>query len=297
MRSNSPTSIPLVVHSVALIGVVLIALVLLCATYCVDSQIWSGWPESNELRQPVYTERVDLNAFFRTRANVWSNLAYVWIGFYALAFSWQDLCRKREREYGYLVNTPGLSFVFGLACCYLGVGSGLFHASLTRFGQQLDVAAMYSPLLVLIAIGIGRWIPRFRIGTARSVLTWPISVLLAVVTSILLFQYKWSMSSSKVLATLIGVLIATVSLSSIHDQMRRKPKMDERWLIASFVALVFGVACRQLDIAGRWSGADAWLQGHAFWHFLTSLSLACTYFFFRSEIGQSSRAHQNGNVS
>ena len=83
--------------------------------------------------------------------------------------------------------------------------------------------------------------------------------------------------------TVLGTLIATVTLSCVLDQLRRDPKLDERWLIASFAALAIGVACRQLDIAGRFSGPDAWMQGHALWHVLTSLSLACMVFYFRSE--------------
>ena len=77
----------------------------------------------------------------------------------AIAIGWHDLRHPCPGGAGYLVRTPALSLSFGLACCYLGAGSGLFHASLTRFGQQLDVAAMYAPLLVLIAVNMGRWIP------------------------------------------------------------------------------------------------------------------------------------------
>ena len=57
-------------------------------------------------------------------------------------------------------------------------------------------------------------------------------------------------------------------------------------LIGGFtaVALIAAVICRQLDIAGRFAGPDAWLQGHALWHVLTSLSLGCMYFYHRSEV-------------
>ncbi len=278
-RCNNPIRIPFVVHCLVLVGIVLVTSILAWTTQGVDSQIWSEWPESKELRRPAYSERVHVEALFRTRANVWSNLSYVLVGFYGLALGWHDLRHRDLMEKAYLLKTPWLSLAFGLACCYLGVGSGLFHASLTRFGQQLDVAAMYSPLLVLIAIGIGRWIPSLNFGLANDVSTWPVFILLVGLASWLLFLYKWSMSSTTVLAT----LIATTTIFCIHDQMRRKPELDERWLIASGAALVSGVACRQLDVAGRFTDPDAWLQGHALWHVLTSLSLACMYFYFRSE--------------
>ena len=174
-----------------------------------------------------------------------------------------------------------MSLAFGLACCGLGAGSGLFHASLTRFGQQLDVAAMYPPLLVLIAVTLGRWIPCLpRGGHRRSLATWPIWIALVVIVSVLLFLYKWSMSSLNVLST----LIACVALCAVLDRFRGRRKLDVRWLGWSSTALIAAVICRQLDVAGRFTGPDAWLQGHALWHLLTSLSLGCIYFYHRSEV-------------
>ncbi len=257
----------------------MVASLLVCATQGLDGRVWSGWTESHGLRRPEYAERVQFDAFFRTRANTWSNLAYVLVGCYAFVLGWRDSRLRESSEVLYLLKTPALSIAFGVACCYLGVGSGLFHASLTRFGQQLDVAAMYSPLLVLIAISAGRMLPRIDIGREYQVPTWPLFLLIVGCASWFLFLYKWSMSSTHVL----GSLIAIMGLTCVHDQMRRRPKLDERWLIASLASLILAVACRQLDIAGLFTGPDAWLQGHAFWHVLTSLSLACMYFYFRSE--------------
>ena len=221
-----------------------------------------------------------MNEVFRARANTWSNLAFVLVGLYAIALGWHDLRRPSPGDAGYLVRTPALSLMFGLACGYLGAGSGLFHASLTRFGQQQDVVAMYAPLLVLIAVNLGRWLPCLpQGGRRRSLPTWPISITLVVVASVLLFFYKWSMSSLNVLST----LIATVVVFAVLDRFRTSRKIDVRWLCWSDVALVAAVICRQLDIAGRFTGPDAWLQGHAMWHLLTSLSLGCMYFYYRSE--------------
>ncbi len=105
-------------------------------------RIWDGWSESGNLRRPNYAEKVYFDHVLRTRANNWSNFAYVAVGFYGLAFDWRDLRRPRAAPAGYLGQTPALSFLFGAACCALGAGSGFFHASLTRVGQQLDVASM-----------------------------------------------------------------------------------------------------------------------------------------------------------
>ena len=241
---------------------------------------WSGWAESTELRRPVYTERVQLKAVIRTRANTWSNLAYVLVGFYALGLGWHDLRTMHPAHAGYLVRTPALSCLFGFACGYLGFGSGLFHASLTRLGQQLDVAAMYSPLVVFVVINLGRWMPKLIMGKkGPKIPTWPLLTGLALVGCWLLYRYKWSMRSSVVLPALILLVFAF----AILDRLQHRSRLTLGWVLGSAVALAVARKCWLMDAAGKFSGPDSWLQGHALWHLLTALSLAWMYLYYRSE--------------
>ena len=155
-----------------------------------EQNVWGGWRECGELRRPAYRERIYAREVFLTRANKWSNLAYIVVGLYGIALGWRD--RRGKSGDAYLVRTPALSIAFGAACFCLGIGSGLFHASLTRFSQQLDVASMYPPLMVMIAVGMGRWIPALRIGS-RTLPTWPALLVLVALASGLLYYFKWSM--------------------------------------------------------------------------------------------------------
>jgi predicted membrane channel-forming protein YqfA (hemolysin III family) len=240
---------------------------------------WAGWREGAELRQPKYAEAVHIDAIFRTRANTWSNMAYVAVGLYAIMLGVYDARRRARSSSGYLVYTPAMSILFGAACCYLGFGSGVFHASLSYRGQQLDVAAMYSPLVALIALNIGRWWPEICVG-GKDRSTWPVLCALAVAASALLYIYKWSMSSDVVLPG----LILTVLVFGVLDRFRQRTQLAARWLLAAGIMLVLAVASRQLDVAGRFfPTGDAWMQGHSFWHLLTSLALICMYFYYRSE--------------
>ncbi len=277
-----PYEWPAWIHASAWGALLLLTVVLVAITQSnPGGNVWTGWRESSSLRRPAYAERVYVNEVVRTRSNTWSNLAYVLLGFYVLAIGWHDLRRSPPSGAGYLAQTPAFSFTFGLASCYLGLGSGLFHASLTRFGQQLDVAAMYAPLLTLIALNVGLWVPRLNFGRRRFNLpTWPILIALVVIVSSLLFLYKWSMSSKNVLS----VLIATVAFFALLNRFRSSLKLDPRWLAWSGATLTAAVICRELDLAGRFSGPDAILQGHALWHVLTSLSLGCTYLYHRSNV-------------
>jgi len=158
----------------------------------------------------------------------------------------------------------------------LGLSSGFFHASLTRIGQQFDVASMYGPLLVLISISLGSWVPKLTLFRSRChISTWLFLAATVVVVEILLYRYKWQMSSTVVMITLLQLS----SVLTILDIARPVQKNSIVCLIAAVVTLAAGVVCRQLDVAGRFSGPDTWLQGHSFWHILTAASLGFMYLY------------------
>ena len=94
------------------------------------------------------------------------------------------------------------------------------------------------------------------------------------------------MSSTMVLST----LILTVGYFGALDLFRISRKMSVRWLLLAGVTLGAGVACRQLDVAGKFTGPDAWVQGHALWHLFTALSIGCMYLYYRSEFTAASQA-------
>ncbi|MCP4639062.1 MAG: ceramidase [bacterium] len=271
------SGLPLWVHGIALGALVALTLALVVVFLAYrDVNVWEGWRESGGLRNPSYTEAIYEHSVFRTRANTWSNLAYVFVGLYAIAVAVYDRRRAWPEGSGYVVRTPAMSILFGVACCYLGFGSGIFHASLTRWGQQLDVASMYAPGLALIAIGVGALCPRIP---AKGWPTWPALAVLAIGIDTVLYIYKWSMSSKTVLTTVILTLLAVGGLHAA----RRARRLAVRWYVLSFVALLAAWFFRQIDVAGRFTGPDAWLQGHVLWHFLTAASLGMSYVYFRSE--------------
>lgn len=239
-----------------------------------DRNIWQGWEGSRELRMPAYAERIHAAQVFRTRANTWSNLAYVVVGFYAIAFALRDLRTGGKLPPADAEASVAFGLTFGTACCVLGIGSGLFHASLTRFGHHLDVASMYPPLISLVALSLARRVPTVRIGQ-RVRHTWPLFVFGVILLGGVLYHFKWVMSSTMVL----GTLIAAVSITSVTDRLMSAERFNAGWLVGSLLALVAAIVCRQLDVAGRFSSPDSWAQGHAFWHLLTAVGLALAYVF------------------
>ena len=225
-----------------------------------------------------YSERIYWENLFRTRMNTWSNMAFVVIGFYALALGWRD--RHESTAFGgYLARTPSMSFLFGFGCVSLGLGSGLYHASLTRIGQQLDVTTMWMPLLALIAISIGRWVPRINWGHGRAIPMEWVTTTVFVIATFIFHHYMWEWSSKLILFHLIGIVTAF----GIMDFFRASSRLQIRWLLLAGAFLALGFLCRELDAAGRFSGPDDWWQGHSLWHVFAALCLLSTYGYHRSE--------------
>ena len=278
---------PRAVHAFAWGGTLLAAIaVILAAAAAEGTGPWEGWDEGRALRRPGYAERVWPDRPIRTRANTFSNLAYVTVGLYACGLALAD--RRRARLAGpdappvnIVVATPALSVLFGLSCLWLGFSSGLFHASLTRAGQRLDVAAMYPPLLSLLAIAAARALPP-RIGRCfgAGLPTWGVLAAVIVVAEIALWRWKWSMSATTVLSTLIAAMAGV----TVAEHLRWPGRFRSAWLGWGACLLAAGIACRQSDVARSFPvGPESWLQGHALWHLLTAAALATLYLHERSE--------------
>lgn len=273
--------LPSWVHNLALGGTGIILLIAAGIFLALrDQAVWADWVPADEFLHPEYGERIYPDSVFRTRMNTWSNIVYVCFGFYAVALSIYDWKRKWSLERGYLMVAPVQTFLFGIAGIYLGLGSGFFHASLTRYGQQCDVGAMYATLICLAGLAIGSWLPMLRLPKTNQIFpTWPILSISVVLGSVYFSYFKWDYSFSEISGYLSRVLILFAGVSAITPGKH----LQIRWFLAGVLALVLGSWIRDLDIADRFTGPDSIFQGHAIWHVLTCLMYVCWFFYFRSE--------------
>jgi len=249
------------------------------------SNLWDKW------KHKAHSELVYWDEIIRTKSNTWSNFFYIFVGYFSILCSIFDYYNHRQvlpqspLLINYVTGNPPLSFLFGVACIHLGFASGLYHACLCYFGRQLDVASMYSPLMVLIAISLGRWSPHLVISSGFAKIAmpkWPIFSVIIVVSAYLFYEFKWYMDSSIILPTLIIITYGLAIADRIYFPHR---SMNLKWMILSFIALIVGFTCRILDVNRMffWFQSDSLVQGHAVWHLLTSASLYWMYLHHRSE--------------
>lgn len=273
--------LPRWVHGVGLGGTLVVLAVFIIAFLAFkDVAVWTDWLPADEFNNPEYGERIYQDSVFRTRMNTWSNLSYILFGFYAIALAINDWKKGLTLERGYLAHTPIQSLLFGMALIYSGLGSGFFHASLTRYGQQCDVGAMYAMALCMAAIPVGSWLPRAEIpGTGRLLPSWPLIAVLVVYGALYFTYYKWEYSFGEVSTYSTGVLCIFAAASFFQHGKY----LQIRWFIAAFVSILVAAKIRELDIEGSFTSPDSIFQGHAVWHLASSLYYFFIFLYFRSE--------------
>jgi hypothetical protein len=223
-------------------------------------------------------QRIHPNSILRTRTGTWSNLGYVFVGVYILAYALYDFRRETSARDPYAVREPGLMAYLGFACIALGFGSGFMHASLTSMGHWFDVFTMFASIVAIIALHWGRWIPLLNLG-GRRIQTWPLLILLAMTVSYALMELLERSQDMKIMVGLIGTIVTCVCV----DIVMRKTNLQHRWHILSVLAFAIGFTIWNLTNAKRFTDPDVWYQGHGFWHVLTGFSLGFMAIFYRSE--------------
>ena len=208
-----------------------------CAEYCENSTRCGPPAERPAVQQPL---------------NSWSNLGFLFVGLLAL---------RRP-------ITP-LAVLFAASCGTLAVGSFLFHATITREMQWLDMVGTYAAIVAVIARGA---VAAFGVRPA-------VALIGALVADALFAIFKWSIPGSVALPLL--VVVASVPIVRMVRSGRRSTRA------ALLPALLMGLAVvfRQLDVAGIWCLPESRVyQGHALWHLLTAASLGAVFFFFEDAL-------------
>lgn len=234
-----------------------------------------NWPTGNETH---FAERIYPNSIFRTPSNTWSNLGYVLVGVYILAYALYDFRRETSLRDPYAVRVPALMTYFGIVCIALGFGSAFMHASLTGTGGWYDIFAMFGSLVAMIALHWGRWVPVITFGT-RRLPTWPLFIAVAIPVTYTLAEVHGRFSDIQIMTGLIGTIITSFCI----DFVLRRSNIQHRWYILSALSFALAFTIWNLTNAKRFTSPDVWYQGHAIWHVLTGFSLGFMAILYRSE--------------
>ncbi|MES2442364.1 MAG: ceramidase domain-containing protein [Pseudomonadota bacterium] len=210
-----------------------------------------------------FCETPRLGALILQPSDSWSAYGYVLAGFLMIV-----LARAPAWDSAFPRTAAA---IFGVTAIMVGIGSVLLHATLTLWGQFLDVLGMYLVGSFLLVRAVARWrsIPD-RIAILMYL------ILCAALTAVLIVEpevRRWLFAV---------VLIAAILLELVFARPLRNGALV-RFYLLGILAKAVAFAIWIMDQRGTLCAPESIVQGHAVWHLLGALSIWLSFSYYRSE--------------
>lgn len=195
-------------------------------------------------------------------SNSVSSFAFVLLG------AWVLLSRRsRERDTREATLIPLLGFTM----LFIGASSFFYHATLSFFGQFLDIFSMYTFGLLLFFGAL------YRAGHLRGSYALAGFVAASIVFGLLQFAYP---DARRILFT--ALLLPGIILELTAWVTRHSPRSRRVWAIyAGLGVMVVAYGIWLLDQTPAFCDPGSLLQGHATWHVLGAVAAFLVFVHYR----------------
>lgn len=224
---------------------------------------WAVYAPATCTATHCFCELPRIGALVLQPADSWSSYGYVFAGFLMIVLA-------GGRDWASAMP-PLAARTFGLTAITVGLGSVLMHATLTLWGQFVDVLGMYLVGSFLLVRGLARW---RRIPDGRAIAIYIVLCGALVAVLIMLPEVRrWLFAVLLILAILIEVIFARPL----------RPGARFGYYLAGILAKAIAFTIWILDQQGIVCAPHSLLQGHAVWHLLGATSLWLSFSYYRSE--------------
>ncbi|MEG3144692.1 ceramidase domain-containing protein [Sphingomonas sp. RT2P30] len=224
---------------------------------------WAAFAPATCTATHCFCELPRSGALIVQPADSWSSYGYVLIGFLMILIA-------GERDDGSAMP-PLAARTLGITAIIVGLGSVLMHATLTLWGQFLDVLGMYLVGSFLLVGALTRW---RRIPDGRAILLYvALCACLTVGLIVVPEVRRW----------LFAVLLNLAILVELVFARPLRPGARLSLYLGGILATAVAFAIWILDQQGVVCAPRSLLQGHAAWHLLGAFSLWLTFCYYRSE--------------
>ncbi|MFA5963066.1 MAG: ceramidase domain-containing protein [Sphingomonas sp.] len=248
--------------SIALALTALSALAVL-AVLAVLGPNWAVYAPATCTATHCFCELPRVGALVLQPADSWSSYGYVLVGFVMIILA-------GGRDWASAMP-PLAARALGLTAIVVGLGSVLMHATLTLWGQFLDVLGMYLIGSFLLVRALARW---RRIPDGRAIMLYVTLCACLIAVLIMLPEVRrWLFALLLNLAILVELIFARPL----------RPGVRVGLYLGGILATALAFAIWILDQQGVVCAPRSLLQGHALWHLLGALSLWLSFSYYRSE--------------
>ena len=157
--------------------------------------------------------------------------------------------------------------MLGISTLILGVGSLVFHATMTHLGATLDWLGMYLVILTFLLWSLNEY---KKLSERQNIIL--LLTLGLFFTTISFFQMTWGRE-------IFGGILLLTLLLNIKSFKKRKQKAKYYALGIITFFLAFGL--HQLDEKRIICSPNSLFQLHSFWHFFIALAI---YFYYKYKL-------------
>lgn len=224
---------------------------------------WAAYAPATCTTTHCFCELPRTGALVLQPANSWSSFGYVFIGFVMIIIA--------TTPKGQSAMSPLTIRALGLTAILVGIGSALMHATLTLWGQFLDVLGMYLVGSFLLIRALARW---RRISDGRAIALYvALCTMLTIVLVLVPEVRRWLFAVLLILAILVELAFAR----PLRPGARLADYLGG--IFTTTVAFGFWI----LDQNGIICAPENLVQGHAVWHALGALSLWLSFSYYYGE--------------
>lgn len=239
---------------------------------------WNTWQQAiGNARQFCEMNREQLIV---QPANTWSNLGFIIVGWIFISVAKNDhKYFERATVNNLLAKFPGFTYLIGFSTLYMGIGSFLYHGTLTFPFQKMDQTGMYFLLVAFLSYNFFKIFPiiKFR---GKSYVSNKFFIVSAVIVQAIFYFFLWKFPIN-ILFPSLTLLFFITNFILIHKI--KNTISVAGFLKAAFVTLLVAFSIWILDITDKLCSPTSIFQGHALWHILCATSIFLCYLYYRSE--------------
>jgi uncharacterized membrane protein YfcA len=235
---------------------------------------WSNWKQATCMPDGCFCEE-PTGTLLQQPTNTYTNLAFCFVGcviFVMIAHTLDEPNKDDAESVFWLYAT-----VYAMGNVLLGLGSGLYHASLVFVFQVMDNVGMYFIICWAFAYNLVRISPKrfqqqvfFSVYLSLIAIFTAVNVYLPVVRRFAFF----------------GMVIVYI-ISEYYVDMRKKEELGVEdyqmnwkvWIIA-LLSIAIGFVFWNLDQNKVLCNPKSVWQGHGLWHCLCATSSFCLFYFY-----------------
>jgi hypothetical protein len=225
------------------------------------AQVWESWQPATCIKDGCFCEPANPHSPIRQTANTVSSFGFVFSG--ALMFAYKHSPARRL--------PTSYSYIMGIACIIIGIGSAFYHASLTFIGQFFDVFGM------------------FLLAAFMLVYTFERIWALRLTTTLVLFLFLNLFLSGLQIAVpdtrryVFAIVLIVALLFEAYFRKKANPRIEVKWLRLGVSLLAIAYIIWILDNTRTLCFETSLLQGHAVWHLLGAVSVWSLHRYYVSE--------------